>query len=127
MISLYEPKQGWLFSADNYVNDYIIVFMDNEVMADQIISLKKLIALDFDVLLCSHNPQFRNGKAYLQSKLRFLEDFYGSVHTRAQKGMTPPQIMKDMKLKEYKGVKFLSLGKLSRLNMVKSAMKPASS
>ena len=122
MIALYEPQKGWLFSSDNYLNSYINLFMDNEDMSDHIRSLKKLIELDFDVLLCNHNPQFRNGKAYLRSKLQFLVEFTRKVNERASNGMNEIQIMKDMNLKEG-NAKIVSLGKLSQLNMVKAAMK----
>lgn len=122
MICLYEPNKGWLFSADNFVNKYINVFMDNEIFHLQIESLKTLIALDFDVLFCSHFPQFRNGKAHLMTKLAFLEEFYGRVKNEYQKGKTPGEILIDMNLKERYFIKYLSLGKLSQLNMVKSVV-----
>jgi len=75
MVGLYEPNKRWLFSADLYVNSYFAYFLRNENIYQQIESIKKLLALDFDAIICSHNPQLANGKLQLEKKLKFLEDF----------------------------------------------------
>ncbi len=122
-ISLYEADKGWLFSGDIFVHHYIKAFMKDEDMLEQINSIKKLLQLDFDVLFCNHQPVFKNGKARLASKLDFLESFYHSVKTEYTKGQSPKQIMKSLQLKEQRILKFLSLGQLSQLNMVTSAIR----
>ena len=123
MISLYEPNEGWLFSADNYVNHYINIFMENENIDDQINSLERIRDLEFDVLLCSHNPQFKNGKEYVLHKLQFLRDFYGRIEQEYTKGATAKEIMKKLGLNEQNNAHIVSLGKLSRKNMVSSVMR----
>lgn len=123
MVCLYEKHQGWLFSADLYVYHYIKYFMRAESMAEQISSLKRIIKLDFDILFCAHNPQFKNGKKELQRKLQFLEDFYGKVSQEYQEGNPASAIFKILNLKENWKVKLLSGGELSTLNMVKSVIR----
>ena len=122
-ISLYEPTKGWLFSGDLYVHDYIKVFMKEEDIGQQIDSLKRLIQLDFDVLWCNHQPILKGGKQRLKNKLQFLEDFYGTVANAYQKGMSVPQLMKILGLKDKLLMKWISLGQLSRSNMVRSVIK----
>ncbi len=122
-ISLYEPSQGWLFSGDLFVHDYIKAFMRDENMAEQITSIEKLLQLDFEVLFCNHQPVFSNGKQRLQNKLQFLQDFYGKVEREHRKGLTPKEIMKVLGLKENRGLQAFSFGQLSRMNMVKSVVK----
>ena len=123
MVALYEPNKKWLFSSDLYVNSYIAYFLENESTLEQTNSIKIILELDFDVLLCGHNPQFRNGKAKLKKKLLFLEKFYKEVSELYEKKYSPTQIFKELKFKESQMVKFLSQGNLSRMNMVKSVIR----
>lgn len=122
-ISLYEANKGWLFSGDIYINDYIKIYMRDEVMLDQIQSLEKLIALDFDVLLCNHQPTFSNGKDKLISKLQFLNTYYGNVKAEYKQGKNLKEIMEAMNLKDNRFQKVLTFGQLSQKNMVLSALK----
>ncbi len=120
---LHEPNEGWLFSGDMYVHPYIAYFVANECMATQIASLKKMIALDFDRMLCSHSTEQRNGKALLQQKLQFFQTFSGRVLHWHQQGYPAKDIMRKMKLKERWMVRLLSGGWLSALNMVQSVVR----
>ncbi len=122
-ISLYEPNKGWLFSGDIYVNDYIKIFMREEVMLDQIKSLKELISLDFDVLFCNHQPIFKNGKDRLIAKLNFLSDFYAKVEMASNKGLEIHEIMKYMNLKDDPLTSLMTFGQLSQSNMIRAALK----
>lgn len=126
MVCLYEKNQGWLFSADLYVYHYIKYFMRPESMAQQIDSLQRIIQLDFDILFCAHNPQFKNAKDSLRKKLQFFEDFYGNVALGHQKGYPAKTIFKQMNLKEDWQVKLISGGSLSTLNMVRSVIRDES-
>ncbi len=123
MLALYEKNKGWLFSGDLFVNDYIRFFLRNESMATQIESIKKVLQLDFDLLLCNHNPQLKNGKKRLQNKLDFFEDFYGKVSDLHQKGFSVKAIFKELNLQKSTFIRMLSTGKLSTINMVKSVIR----
>ena len=48
MLALYEKKEGWLFSADMWVYDYIRYFMRPESMWQQMESLRRVSKLDFE-------------------------------------------------------------------------------
>ena len=123
MVALYEANQGWLFSADLFINRYIGYFMRGESMKQQISSTKKVLTLDFDLLLCNHNPQLQQGKERLAQKLQFLEDFYGKVAQLHQQGYSANAIVNQLKLKKYWFTWFLSTGQLSTWNMVRSVMR----
>ncbi len=127
MVCLYEAKQGWLFSADLWVSSYIRYFMRSESMSQQIVSIRRVLELDFEVLLCSHNPQLAGGKPKLEAKLQFFEDFYGKAAALRQRGMDARSIMKEMQLHEKWPVWLLSLGQLSTLNMVKAVIRDEAS
>lgn len=123
MVALHEANEGWLFSADLWVYQYIRYFMRAESMHQQIESIKRVLKLEFHVLFCSHNPQLIRGKDKLWQKLRFLEDFYGRAASFYHKGYSPPAILKAMGLKEDFGMRLLSTGELSTMNMVRSVIR----
>ena len=122
-VCLYEAQQGWLFSGDLFVHHYIKYFMATESVAEQIRSIQKVLKLDFDRLFCCHNPQETDGKNNLERKLQFFQDFYGNVARLYQKGMPPSKIMKQLGMKEKWGLRILSSGWLSGLNMVNSVIR----
>lgn len=119
----YEPNKGWLFSGDLYVADKIKYFASFESLLTQIESLKKLIALDFDVLFCSHNPKTQNGKQHLKNKLQFFEEFAGEVEKYYHQGYSAKQIFGLMGMKENRVNKYLTLGAFCAENMVHSVVK----
>ncbi len=123
MVALFEPRKKWLFSADLYVHHYISYFMREESVSQQIESIRKVLDLDFEVLFCSHNPQFNGGKEKLVKKLAFLEDFYAKVAPLCIEGARAEQIFKQLGLKEKWKVRLLSHGHMSRLNMVRAVMR----
>ncbi len=123
MVGLYEENQGWFFSADLYLHHYVKYFMRPESMKQSIESLKRVRKLDFDSMFGAHNPQMVNPKALLQRKQQFFEDFYGNVIERREKGMSAKEIFVDMGLKEAGRIKMMSLGALSTINMVRSALR----
>jgi len=123
MVGLYEKNKGWLFSGDLFVNDYIRYFMKNESMAAQIESIKKVLKLDFEILMCNHNPQFKDGKKRLQNKLNFFEDFYGKVKHLHQKNLSVNAIIQELRLKRSTFIRIISGGNLSTINMVKSVIR----
>ncbi|MDB5226814.1 MAG: beta-lactamase domain protein [Bacteroidota bacterium] len=119
----YEKNKGWLFSGDLYVADKIKYFATYESLFTQIDSLKKLTALDFDILFCSHNPKVKDGKKHLQNKLQFFEDFAGEVTQYYQQGHNARQIFALMGMKENYFNKYITLGNFSAENMVHSVIK----
>jgi len=123
MVALYEADKKWLFSADLYVHYYINYFMENESVIQQIESIKRILELDFEVLFCAHNPKLTGGKALLEKKLIFFENFYAQVSELYEKGYTVTQIFKQLNFKENYYIKFLSHGNLSKINMVKSVIR----
>ena len=123
MVGLYEEEQGWFFSADLYINDYIGYFVYNEDIYLQIDSLKRVLQLNFDKLFCCHQPRLEDPKKYLKSKLQFLEDFSGEVERHYNQGLTAREIHKKMKLKENWPIRILSGNQLSSMHRIHSVIR----
>ena len=123
MVGLYEKKEGWFFSADLFVSEYIRYFMRTESVAGQIQSIKRVLELDFEIMFCGHNPQFKNSKPKLKKKLEFFENFYGQVADLYHQGHSINSIFKEMKLKRSWSIRILSGGELSTVNMINSVIR----
>ena len=117
-----ERENGWLFSGDLYLADRIKYFRSDERLNDQITSLKKVLAYDFEALFCGHNPRLENGKARLENKLQFLEDIHGNVQRLIQKGFSEKEIVKKLDPKNDRLAKLITMGNASFANMVRSAL-----
>jgi glyoxylase-like metal-dependent hydrolase (beta-lactamase superfamily II) len=122
-----EQHRGWLFSGDLYLGDRIKYFRADEIITDQIRSLKKVLAHDFDVLVCAHNPRWEDGHRRLERKLNFLEDLYGEINGLLEKGYSPKEIIRMMRNREVRTVKLMCLGNVSFANIVRSCAAPAGS
>jgi len=118
-----EENRGYLFSGDLFLGERIKFFRADERLGDQLASLKKILAFDFDALFCAHRPVMKKGKEAIRNKLDFLENFYGSVRELKNKGMSLKAITRQ--LDERNGnerfVKWLTLNDVCFANMVRSA------
>lgn len=117
------PEKGVIFSGDLYLGERIKFFRSDEDMGTQIDSLKKVAELDFDTLLCAHNPSKKNGRAHICSKLEFLENLYGEIIDLWIKGFPEKEIFRILKLKESYFIKYFCFGNVSMFNGVKSAVR----
>ncbi len=79
-------------------------------MLQQIKSIEKILSLDFEILFCSHNPQFKQGKKLLEKKLQFFQQFYQDVAELQHQDLNANQIFKKLNLKEKWKVRLMSLG-----------------
>jgi glyoxylase-like metal-dependent hydrolase (beta-lactamase superfamily II) len=69
-----EPERGWLFTGDLYIASKPRYLRADENISEQIRSLKKILALDFELLFCSHRGVVEEGRAALQAKVDYLVD-----------------------------------------------------
>jgi glyoxylase-like metal-dependent hydrolase (beta-lactamase superfamily II) len=118
-----EAQNGWLFSGDLYLGEKIRFFRSDERIGDQIGSLKKVLARDFDTLFCGHNPVASGAKELLRRKLNYLEDFLGTVAGCRQQGLPTEGIVRRLDNGRDRRVKWVTLGNASFANMVRSAVR----
>lgn len=119
--AFYERNQGWLFSGDLYLGK-IKLMRHDENIADMILSIRKILELDFEVLFCAHHPRLENGKKYMQAKLDHLENYWGTVLRLHNKGMKPIRILKEMKIPRMWMGYWLTSWEVSPLHMVNSVI-----
>lgn len=81
------PERGWLFSGDAFIHERVRIFRRDEDFAATIGTLRRLLTLDFDTLLCAHRPRYTGGKAALAQKLEWLLHLEGEVRRLHAQGV----------------------------------------
>lgn len=119
-MAYHEPGRGWLFSGDLYIADRIKVWRKTENLKEQIHSLELLCSLDFDTLVCNHNPQWTGGKKRLLAKLDFFNVFYAQAKNCYTKGLTVSEAMKELSLRENLLLRILTGNDVAVRHMVQS-------
>jgi glyoxylase-like metal-dependent hydrolase (beta-lactamase superfamily II) len=121
--SFFIEDAGILFSGDLYLADRIKYFREDECLGTEIESLKKVLKLEFEVLLCSHFPKMENGRKRIKAKLAFFEDLYGSIIELWKKGIPEKEIFRVLNLKEDHFTRLFCFGNVSMMNGVRSAVR----
>lgn len=80
-------EEGWLFSGDVFLSERVKVFRCDEDFAATVATLRRLLQLDFDALLCAHKPSFTHGKRALRAKLDWLLELEGQVRRHRAQGL----------------------------------------
>ncbi len=117
-----DRERGQLFSGDLYLGDRIKFFRADECIADQVRSLRRVLELDFDTLLCAHRPVREGGRARLGGKLNFLEEFIGQVARLRREGLSPAAIRRSLPQKEIWSMVAFTFGNVGFGHMVRSAV-----
>lgn len=122
-----EEQNGWLFSGDLFLNDKIHFFRVDEQIGQQIASLKKVLAHDFDALFCGHRPHPEKGRRHLADKLEFLMTFHDRVSGFWGQGLGEKEIIRRMKSRSDLGLRWFTFGNASFAHMVRSSIREARS
>jgi glyoxylase-like metal-dependent hydrolase (beta-lactamase superfamily II) len=85
-------EEGWLFAGDAFLSERVKVFRRDEDFAATVATVRRLLRLDFDALLCAHKPRFTGGRRALQAKLEWLLELEGEVRRRHAAGDPPARI-----------------------------------
>jgi glyoxylase-like metal-dependent hydrolase (beta-lactamase superfamily II) len=117
-----ERSRGWLFSGDLFIGERIKFFRSDEKMGDQIQSLKTVLQLDFDALLCAHHPRLTDGKQHLTRKLEYLETLRDEAHDLKRQGYPDQQVIARLDPHKDRRIRWMTLGNVSFANMVRSAL-----
>jgi len=116
-LCLYDEKEGWLFTGDLYVGERIFYLYKNENLPKIKETLKKLSALDFSTLFCSHRGPLQKGPEALTRKLLHLEALEEEAKALQLKGHSIPHITKKLLGKE-DYMCFISKGEFSKTALV---------
>lgn len=119
-IVLFEPKQGWLFTGDAFLGEFVKNFRRDEDFQKTVASLQRLCALSFESLFCAHKPVYAGGRAALQRKLDMLLEIEGQVLTLHQRGVPLRRIAQQVLGNERLFLYAFTLGDVSKYNLVRA-------
>ena len=119
---LFFPEQKYLFSGDMYISKSLKYLRSDENLTQLINSLRKLIALDFEILFCPHRGIVIAGKQALQDKLQNLLDLCAQSQELMHQGLTEEDIVIKL-LGPEDGLAKLSKFNISKGNLIRQAMR----
>ena len=85
-VALFEPERGWLFSGDLYLAPRLRYLRADEDVYAMMDSLRRVLALEPQVLFCQHRGRVEQGAARLRDKLEFLVDLGARIHDLHDRG-----------------------------------------
>lgn len=87
-----DAQRGHLFSGDLFISTRTRYLRKDENLPAQIASLRSVLELDFDTLLCAHRGVIADGKGALRRKLDTLESLCEEVAALHDQGLDARQI-----------------------------------
>lgn len=118
---LFLPEQKYLFSGDMYISKSLKYLRIDENLTQLIQSLRKLIALDFEILFCPHRGIVEEGKKALQEKLENLLTLCRKSQELMKQGLNEGEIINQL-LGPEDGLAKLSKFNISKGNLIRQAM-----
>ncbi len=118
---LFLPEQKYLFSGDMYISKSLKYLRIDENLTQLIQSLRKLIALDFEILFCPHRGIVEEGKKALQEKLENLLTLCRKSQELMKQGLNESEIINQL-LGPEDGLAKLSKFNISKGNLIRQAM-----
>ncbi|WP_226665730.1 MBL fold metallo-hydrolase [Microbulbifer aggregans] len=90
------PQRGWLFSADLYIASYLKFLRREEDVPTLLKSIHRVLALDFEVLLCPHRGVVKDGREKLRQKYDYLLDLAGRARDLRESGLAVKDITRQL-------------------------------
>ena len=116
------PEQKWLFSGDLYLSKSLKMLRNDENLQELLVSIRKVLALDFEVLLCPHRGIVDDGRQAMSGKLQNLENLCREAQRLDREGLSLTAITRKMLGREA-FVSWLSGYNISGRNLVREALK----
>lgn len=116
------PERGWLFSGDLYIGSRTRYLRRDEDVGGYLASLRRVLELDFDTVICSHRGVIDAGREALRRKLDYLTDLCGRAQRRHAAGESLDEISRSLLGRE-DFMTWLTRGHFSKRNLVFSCLR----
>lgn len=118
-ICLYEHDRKWLFSGDMFCGIRNIYLRKDETFPKQLESLRKLAALDIDVIFCAMKGVVTGRKHALTEKIDFMEKLRDAAIEMNRKGKSVKEITR--RLLGFEDMMWaITMGHFSKKNLIES-------
>lgn len=120
-----EPQRGWLFTGDLFISQRTRYLRRDEDVGQHIESLRRVLSLDFETVLCSHRGVVPSGKEALRAKLDCLEGLCERVRQLRGEGRSAAEITRSLLGREDL-MSWLTGFHFSKRNLVRSCLEAVS-
>ncbi len=121
-VCLFEPDRRWLVSGDLYVHERVRYLRRIEDVGLQLDSLRRVRALDPEILICSHAGLVADAGAALELKIAWWEGLAEEARALRDRGLPIRAIARRLLGRE--GFLFYaSLGDFSKANLIRSLLR----
>jgi glyoxylase-like metal-dependent hydrolase (beta-lactamase superfamily II) len=119
---VWDEQHGTLFAGDLFIGVKVRIAQEDEVIAEQIRSLRAAIALSPERVFCAHRGPLADPIQMLKAKADWLEEISGEMERLAGEGRSEREIAQHVLGREAL-VAYTSWGKLSKRNLVKAVLR----
>jgi len=123
-LCLFEERRRWLFSGDLFLSPFVKVMRADEDPHALITSLRRVLALPVEVVLCSSGRIVEDGGGALRQKLDFLERLRDEARRRAARGQDADGIRRDLLGAEGR-FRLVTGGHFSKQNLIDALLREA--
>lgn len=117
---IWDEEHGTLFAGDLFIGVKVRIAQEDEVVAQQISSLRAAISLAPERVFCAHRGPVANPVSALKAKADWLEEITGAIDRLTEQGLSEREITRRVLGREG-FVAYTSRGKLSKRNLIRSA------
>lgn len=115
------PELGYFFSGDLYIAKNLKMLRKDENLSDLLMSLNRVVKLDFETVFCPHGGIIKNGNQALNDKLNNILSTCEQAQHLASKGDDIEQITRSL-LGEELIVAKLTQGNFCKRNLIEQAV-----
>jgi endoribonuclease LACTB2 len=120
-VCLFEERRRWLFSGDLFVHERVRLLRRIEDVWDHLDSLRRVLALDPELMICAHAGVLEDARNRLASKIGWWEDLGAEARDLRDRGLDEAQIARRLLGRE-KLLRWLSLGDFSHRNLIRGLL-----
>lgn len=120
-VCLFDEERRWLFAGDLYVHERVRFLRRVENVWEHIASLRRVLALGPELLICDHAGLLENACERLERKIRWWEDLAGRARELRDRGLAEDAITQRLLGREGL-LTWLSLGDFSHRNLIRSLL-----
>lgn len=122
-VVFFDRERGWVFAGDLYLGSRIRMARPFENATDVLDSLRRVRALDPELLFCTHRGVVKSPAAALDAKIDFLGGVRHRVRVLRERGWSLRRIGREVLGKEHLGYWLYTGGDYTVRNLVRACLK----
>ena len=122
-VCLLDRARGWVLAGDLFIHERVTHTREVEDVWQHIASLRRVLALEPRLLLCSHAGLVHDPQRALRAKLAFWEGLGERARALAEQGV-PLDAIRTRLLGREGWMTWLSRGEFSKANMIRALLRP---